>query len=231
MHVKGWVKSTLVDYPEKVAASLFCGSCNFCCPNCHNPALVLNPQQVPDISEKEIWALLEKRCGLLDGVVISGGEPTLQPDLAAFAARIREMGYSVKLDTNGYRPMTLGALIDAELVDYVAMDIKAPLDRYDEAAGVSIDADRIMQSIDLLLRCQVEYEFRTTVVPGLLGEADIASVARLIEGAQAYYLQQFSPHNTLDPRMERVVPYSSQRLRAMSELARGWISHVAVRGI
>ena len=231
MHVKGWVKSTLVDYPGKVAVSFFCGGCNFCCPNCHNPALVLHPEQSPDVSEDEIWAFLSKRRGLLDGIVISGGEPTLQPDLPAFAMRAHEMGYHVKLDTNGYRPVVLKALIDARAVDYVAMDVKAPLADYGQAAGRSIDVGRIEQSISLLRTEGILYEFRTTVVPGLLVEQDIESIARSIRGARTYYLQQFSPHNTLDPEMQSLEPYPPERIRAMAELARLLIPKVGVRGL
>ena len=231
MHVKGWVKSSLLDYPGRIAASLFCGGCNFRCPNCHNSDIVLHPDQCPDVPQDELEAFLEKRRGLLDGVVLSGGEPTLQADLLAFAARLHEMGYLVKLDTNGYRPDVLEFMIDGDLVDYVAMDIKAPLDKYSLGAGVPVDTARIRQSIGLLCASGLAYEFRTTVVPGILVEDDIEQIARLIAGAPRYYIQQFAPRNTLDPEMLKRSPYIPERIRAMADLARQWVDEVDVRGI
>jgi pyruvate formate lyase activating enzyme len=233
MYIKGWVKTSLVDYPERIAASLFCGGCNFRCPNCHNSDIVLRPQDYADLDEREIWSFLESRVGLLDGVVISGGEPTLQSGLLSFALRLRGLGYQVKLDTNGYHPKVVQAMIAQSAVDYVAMDVKAPLlpARYARAAGVSIDIDRIHQTIDLLLGGEVAYEFRTTVVPGLLEEPDIVQIARAIGGARHYYLQQFVARNTLDPELLKRTPYAADRIRAMAGLARDWVEHVDVRGI
>jgi pyruvate formate lyase activating enzyme len=167
----------------------------------------------------------------LDGVVISGGEPTLQPDLISFALRLHERGFLVKLDTNGYLPDRLDKMIAARAVDYVAMDIKAPQRKYSNAAGVSIDLGRIQRSIDLLLGSGVPYEFRTTVAPGLLLEDDILQIARWIAEASHYYLQQFVPHDTIDPGYLARVPYSSERLLAMADLARPWVGQVGVRGI
>jgi pyruvate formate lyase activating enzyme len=240
MHFKNWVQVTLADYPQKIAASLFTGGCNFRCPNCHNRDLVLSPDLLPDVPMPEIEAFLEARRGLLDGIVISGGEPTLQPDLIPFCTRVREMGYAVKLDTNGYRPDVLRALLGA--VDYVAMDVKAPLAKYESAAGVHVDTSRIERSVDLLLESGLSCEFRTTVVPGLLDEQDIAEIAAWLAAVAAarksdkpgivrYYLQQFVPHDTLDPAMLERVPYCPQRLHAMAELARQQLPRVELRGI
>jgi len=231
MHVKGWVKSSLLDYPGKIAASLFCGGCNFRCPHCHNADLVLHPDQQPDLPSDQIWDFLSRRHGLLDGVAISGGEPTLQTDLLPFARRVREMGFLVKLDTNGYRPDVLEAMLDAGLVDYVAMDVKAPLIKYDQAAGVAVDVKRIQHSMALLRRGPVDYEFRTTVVPGLLAEEDILEIGRLVSGVPRFYLQQFVPHNTLDPEMTSRVPYLPERVRAMVDLVAPWVGEVRLRGV
>ena len=245
MHVKGWVKSSLVDYPGKIAASLFCGGCNFRCPNCHNSGIVLHPNDHADISEQELWEFLASRVGWLDGIVLSGGEPTLQQDLIPFALRLRDMGYSVKLDTNGYRPDVLQAAIDNGAVDYVAMDVKAPLDpgRYALAAGVHVDIDRVRASMDLLLDGGVACEFRTTVVPGILDEDDIVCIARAIamqsghhsrqqaNSVRRYYLQQFVARNTLDPRLLARIPYPVERLEALADLARRWVDDVDVRGV
>jgi pyruvate formate lyase activating enzyme len=233
MRIKGWVKSTLLDYPGRIAASLFCGGCNFRCPNCHNAGIVLRPTQVPDIARDEIWAFLEKRRHLLDGIVISGGEPTLQPDLPSFAERLHEMGFLVKLDTNGYRPDVVESMIDARTVDYVAMDVKAPLvpHKYALAAGVKVDIAHIERSVSLLLEGRTEYEFRTTVVPGILDKEDIVRIAQDIAGAQRYYLQQFVPRNTLDPAMLKRRPYPPDRVRAMADLARPWVTEMGLRGV
>lgn len=231
MHVKGWIKSSLVDFPGRIAASLFSGGCNFRCPNCHNADLVLHPNQLPDLPEEEIWAFLEQRRGLLDGVVLSGGEPTLQPDLFAFIARLRRLGFLVKLDTNGYLPDRLEEAIADRTVDYVAMDVKAPLGKYARATGIEVDAARIACSIDLLLGSAIEYEFRTTVVPGILDEDDILRIGEQIDGAHAYYLQQYVPRNTLDPAMLDRKPYPASRIKAMAELAQPFVESVGVRGI
>lgn len=233
MRIKGWVKSTLLDYPGRIAASLFCGGCNFRCPNCHNSDIVLRPTQVPDVPQDEIWAFLEKRRRLLDGIVISGGEPTLQSDLPSFAERLHEMGFLVKLDTNGYRPDVVESMIDTRTVDYVAMDVKAPLSphKYALAAGVKVDITRIRRSVSLLLEGRTEYEFRTTVVPGVLDKEDIAQISQSIAGAQRYYLQQFVPRDTLDPAMLKRRPYLPDQVRAMADLARPWVREMGLRGV
>lgn len=186
--------------------------------------------------EEEVWALLEQRRGLLDGVVLSGGEPTLQPDLLPFAAHLHELGYLVKLDTNGYLPDVLQEAIECGAVDYVAVDVKAPLERYAEAAGKVIDATRVARSVDLLIGRSgtaqgIEYEFRTTVVPGILQEEDILRIGEWIAGAQAYYLQQFVPRNTLDPAMMEQQPYPADRVRAMADLVTPYVQRVQVRGL
>ncbi len=201
------------------------------CPHCHNRDLVLSPGRLPDIPLDDIWAFLERRHGLLDGVAISGGEPTLQPELPALCRRLHEMGFLVKLDTNGYRPDALGALLDAALVDYVAMDIKAPPGKYAQLSGVDVDLGRIQRSIDLLLAARVEYEFRTTVVPGLLDQDDIVAIARWIQGAQRYFLQQFVPRNTLDPEMRERIPYLPAQLDEMAAQAEPYMGLVQVRGV
>jgi pyruvate formate lyase activating enzyme len=177
---------------------------------------------------------------LLDGVVISGGEPTLQADLLPFALRLHEMGFAVKLDTNGYRPDVLHEAIDLQAVDYVALDVKAPLTagKYARAAGTRVDVGRIRRSIDLLLASDIACEFRTTVVPGILDEEDISQIAQALVPASSaakpkltpYCLQQFVPHNTLDPQMLERMPYSPQRLLAFAQTARQWLADVEVRG-
>jgi pyruvate formate lyase activating enzyme len=196
---------------------------------------VLHPQDLADVPEEEIWAFLDQRRGLLDGVVLSGGEPTLQRDLLAFAERVHRLGYRVKLDTNGYLTDVLQEAVERRAVDYVAMDVKAPLGRYDEAAGRSIDVVRVQRSVAFLIEYSaaydVEYEFRTTVVPGILAEEDIVRIGEWISGAHAYYLQQFVPRNTLDPSMMETRPYPADRVRAMAALVAPHVERVQVRGV
>lgn len=221
----------MLDYPGRIAATLFCGGCNFRCPYCHNRDLVERPQDLPDIPLDDIWAFLDQRRGLLDGVVISGGEPTLQPDLISFALRLRREGLAVKLDTNGYAPDLLQAAIEAGALDYVAMDIKSSPGGYAQAVGIAVDMERIDRSVRLLLQGRVEYEFRTTVAPGLLNEKDIAAIAHWIAGARQYSLQQFVPRHTLDPAMLKQTPYSPTYLRALAEQARPLVQAVLLCGV
>jgi pyruvate formate lyase activating enzyme len=231
VELKGWVRTSLIEYPGHIATVLFTGGCNFCCPMCHNADLVLRPEKVPALPEEEVWDFLSRRKGLVNGVVITGGEPTLQPDLPAFLRRLREIGLDVKLDTNGYRPDVLAALLDEGLVDYVAMDVKAPPEKYPSLAGLSnVDIACLERSIALLKESDLEHEFRTTVVPGLLDEGDVEAIARWIAGVERYVLQQFRPAGTLDPALEAVTPYPIERLREMAERAGQWVSQAVVRG-
>jgi pyruvate formate lyase activating enzyme len=225
------VRTSLIDYPDHIATVLFTGGCNFRCPMCHNADLVLRPAEMPDLPEEEVWGFLARREGLVDGVVITGGEPTLQPDLASFLRRLKDASLDVKLDTNGYRPDVLAALLTDGLLDYVALDVKAPPDKYPLLAGLTdADVTRIEQSITLLKESDIAHEFRTTVVPGLLDEDDIARIAQWIAGANQYVLQQFRPANTLDPALEKASPYPMPVLQAMAKRASQWVSQVAVRG-
>ncbi len=231
MQVKGWVRTSLIEYPDHIASVLFVGGCNFRCPPCHNADLVQRPAEMPDLDVEEVWAFLARRVGLVDGVVVTGGEPTLRGDLIPFLRRARARGLDVKLDTNGYRPDVLATLLDEGLVDYVAMDVKAPPEKYALLAGrADLDVTRLERSVRLLRRSGIRHEFRTTVVPGLLDEADVEGIATWIAGAERYVLQQFRPLRTLDPGLEAVTPYSVERLRAMVERASRWVRQTVVRG-
>jgi pyruvate formate lyase activating enzyme len=169
--------------------------------------------------------------GLVDGVAISGGEPTLQADLPSFLRRVQARGLDAKLDTNGYHPDVLAALLDEGLVNYVAMDVKAPPEKYPLLAGrADLDVARVERSIELLRNSGVAYEFRTTVVPGFLAEEDVEEIARWIAGAKRYVLQQFRPLNTLDPDLETVHPYPRGRLQEMAGRAERWVKQVVIRG-
>ncbi len=192
MYLASWQPVTLVDYPGRVAATLFTAGCNLRCPFCHNPELVL-PERVsrlPRYGVDDVLSELGRRRSFLDGVVLTGGEPTLQEDLAAFIERVRELDLLVKLDTNGSRPEIVERLIERGLIDYVAVDVKAPASRYAEFAGVSGIAERVERTIRLVGRSEIEQEFRTTVAPGL-GADDLAEIARWLDSARCYVLQQF----------------------------------------
>lgn len=190
MIIKGIQKLTLLDFPGRVACTVFTAGCNFRCPFCHNASLVLGGSD-GFINENEIFAFLEARRGRLSGICISGGEPTLQPDLARFIRRVKELGYAVKLDTNGYRPEVLRELLSEGLLDYVAMDIKSSRERYSAVAGVEVDVSKIEESAALLMSSGVPYEFRTTVVRELHSAEDFPEIGNWLSGAEKFYLQSF----------------------------------------
>lgn len=192
MNIFGFTKTTLLDYPGHVAATIFTGSCNFRCPFCHNYDLVLNPEVFPKEDEDLILRFLEKRHGVLTGVAITGGEPTLQPDLADYIRKIKSLGYLVKLDTNGFKPDVLLSLLDANLLDYVAMDIKSGRQTYGTACGIAgIDIDRIEESVRILGSNRIPYEFRTTVVGGLHNDSDFKDIANWLPTDCNYFLQGY----------------------------------------
>jgi pyruvate formate lyase activating enzyme len=215
----GLQKSTLIDFPGLVAATVFLSGCNFRCPFCYSPELVL-PEKIknhPEVSEKYFFEFLEERKGLLEGVVICGGEPTVQKGLPSFAKKIKDMGYSVKLDTNGSDPAMLERLIREKILDYVAMDIKAPREKYSSVVGCDMDVSKIERSVDLLKTDVVDYEFRTTAVPGILRKEDFISIGKWLSPAKAYFIQNFRPQKTLDPLFEKTPPCSDVFLQEIKE--------------
>ena len=199
MLIKGLQKLTLLDFPEKMACTLFTFGCNFRCPFCHNASLVLADRADGAIIEEEdFFKFLRSRRGILEGVCISGGEPTLQPDLPDFIRKVKELGFAVKLDTNGYRPAVLRALIDEGLLDYVAMDIKNSLPRYPETVGISrFDTAPIEESMNLLMENRVPFEFRTTLVRGLHTPESIAEMGKRLAGDERFFLQTFEDSGDL----------------------------------
>ena len=230
MNIKGLAKTTLLDYPGLVAATIFLGGCQFRCPFCHNRSLVIKPEQLPDLDPDDIYAFLEKRKGVLDGVCITGGEPTLQPDLPNLLYDIKRMGYKVKLDTNGYDPVCLDHIIKDGLVDYVAMDIKNSLDKYARTCGYpDLDLTRIRLSADILREEYVDYEFRTTVVHELHAPEDMEAIGRWLSGARAYYLQPYVESDDV------ILPVFSScgkaELRQMQKILSAHIKKVGIRGL
>ncbi len=203
MILGGLQKLTLIDYPGHIAATVFTMGCNFRCPFCHNPELVRMTHNMEHgtVLEDDFFELLKDRQGQLEGVCITGGEPTIQPDIVDFIRRIKNMGYKVKLDTNGTRPDVLRLLYAKKLLDYVAMDIKNSPEKYEKTANSKIDIGRIKLSVDLIQNSRVDYEFRTTVVPGLHEENDFLEIAKWLDGSKKYILQSFeNKGKILDPR-------------------------------
>ncbi len=210
MIIGGLQRLTLIDYPGRLAATVFLVGCNLKCPWCYSSELVL-PERIkkqPKITEKELFSFLKERQDLLEGIVICGGEPTINKELPSFIKKIKKLGYLVKLDTNGSNPRMLEKVID--LVDYVAMDIKLPREKYFKVLGIK--PEKINKSIEILKKNKVDYEFRTTVVPGVLDKKDILEIAKWISGAEKYYLQNFRPEKTLDPKFENRKPYPDNYL-------------------
>lgn len=190
--LKGLQKLTLLDFPQRVACTVFTGGCNFRCPFCHNASLVLEPDLGDELSEDELFAFLQKRRGVLDGVCVTGGEPLLQKGIGGLLRRIKDLGFDVKLDTNGYYPEALKALVSEGLVDYVAMDIKNSPALYAKTAGLeALELSRIEESVRFLMSGAVEYEFRTTVTRELHDKGSLVEAAEFIKGAKRYYLQTF----------------------------------------
>jgi pyruvate formate lyase activating enzyme len=232
VHIKAFLPASLIEYPEHVADVIYVGKCNFRCPFCHNVDLVLRADRLPDIDPVEVLARLERRGGFVDALTVTGGEPTLQADLAHFLGSVRRLGLAAKVDTNGYRPDVLQDCLELELVDYVAMDVKSRPEAYDVAAGVPVIAERVEQSVELLLASDVEYEFRTTVVPGLTTAEDIKSIASLIDGAKRYYLQCFRPGETVGWGLNGPGDGpSAQLMQSLMELARPHVGHIGIRGL
>lgn len=230
MQIHGFAKMTLLDYPEHVAATVFTGACNFRCPFCHNGDLVLRPQEVPRIAEEDVLRVLEKRKKLLEGVCITGGEPTLQPDLADFIKKIKQLGFLVKLDTNGYRPEILERLLADELLDYVAMDIKNSKEKYAMTAGVSdFEIGKIETCVELLKKGTIPYEFRTTAVKELHTKEDFMAIGEWLEGARAYFIQPYrESEQVISPGFH---PHSLTELEEIKAQLIPFVKQVGLRGV
>ncbi len=229
MNIQGFQKLTLLDYPGKMACTLFTAGCNLRCPFCHNSRLVLNPEKESEFSVEEILSFLKKRQGILDGVVITGGEPLLQKDIADFIRQIKELGYSVKLDTNGTFPQKLRELVENGLVDYVAMDIKNSPELYAETIGISgYDISKIKESIAFLLEGRVDYEFRTTVVREFHSVFGMDNIGKLIKGAKRHFLQAFVDSGELIAFGLSGVP--KDEMESMQKIMLNYVDSCEIRG-
>ncbi len=230
MIIKGLQKLTLLDFPDRMACTLFTFGCNFRCPFCHNASLVLADRADESVMpEEEFFTFLARRKGMLEGVCITGGEPTLQPDLPAFISRIKDMGYAVKLDTNGYRPAVLRGLVEAGLLDYVAMDIKNSLPLYGETVGIAhFDTAPVEESMDYLMERPVPFEFRTTLVRGFHTVESVRAMGKRLAGNELFFLQAFKDSGDLiRSGMEGIPP---EETRAMLNALRESIPNAQIRG-
>lgn len=226
--IGGIQRTTLLDFPGKVAAIVFTQGCNFRCGYCHNPEL-LELNKYTEHDTKDFIDFLKTRIGKLDGVVITGGEPTLQTGLYDFIKEIKALGFAVKLDTNGTNPDILEQLILDNMLDYIAMDIKAPIEKYPEITGVKIQPDKIFKSINLIINSGVDYEFRTTVVKSQLTFNDFEKIKEMIKGAKKYYMQKFIPTKLYDNNLENETTYSDAEFKEICEYLRKYIPVVDYR--
>ncbi len=232
--IKGFDRMSLVDWDGMVATTLYTSGCNFRCPYCHNSGLVLFPDQYESIPVDEILDYVREHNDLIDGVVITGGEPCIHSNIGGFIKQLRDVGVGVKLDTNGSFPELLESLIEKELLDYVAMDVKAPLDfdSYSKSAGITDRRtfEKVRDSIDLLMEGRVDYEFRMTVVPALHRASDLLRVAEQIKGARRFVLQNYVPRDTLDPAFLNETPYDAERLEEFKKMMAPMFDECLIRG-
>ena len=228
MRIQGLQRLTLLDFPERTACTVFTAGCNFRCPFCHNASLVVDIPKEPELSEEEFFSFLGKRKGILDGVCISGGEPLLQPDIENFMRKIKDMGFAIKLDTNGSFPEKLKSLVEKGLVDYVAMDIKNSPEKYPITCGGD-HLEAVKESVALLMNRGVEYEFRTTVVRQLHTPEDMEKIGVWLSGAKRYYIQQFVDSGNLIG--EGLSALSPSEMEILRQSALPYIPTTALRGI
>ena len=233
MLISGIQPFTLLDYPNKTSCIVFVTGCNFRCGYCHNPEFVLPERlkllQKDFINEDALFNFLLQRRELLDGVVISGGEPTLAPDLIPFMQKIRRLGFSIKLDTNGNRPEIISKALEERVVDYIAMDVKASLEGYRDLVGPLIRPDNIQKSIELIKNSSVHYEFRSTLLKEVHSAIMLEKMANLIKGARHWFLQKFRPENTLSPLFANYNSFSDQELADIAEHFRDRVNRISIR--
>jgi len=230
MKIGGFQKTSLLDYPDSISAIIWTVGCNFRCHFCYNRNIVFG--DVDLFPEEEVLSFLEKRKGLLEGLVITGGEPLLQEDIVDFVDKVKKLGYLIKIDTNGSYPEKLKELIDKKLVNYVAMDVKAPKNKYDKLTGVKTDVEKIEKSIEIIKNSGIDYEFKTTFAPELLTKEDILEIAKWLEGSKRFYLQQFKNDVPLvSPKLQNVAPYPKEKLIETLKEIKPYFEFCDVRGI
>jgi pyruvate formate lyase activating enzyme len=234
---KGWQKTSLIEYPGKISTVVFTGGCNFRCPFCYNADLVERPQKLADLGSDTVLQFLKENAGLYQAAVITGGEPTLHAETPEFLAQVKALGLSTGLETNGTNPAMIAGLLDQDLVDYIAMDVKAPLEweAYSRAAGLAPGKESMLgdvkRTLELLKTARVELELRCTVVPGFHTPEDILLLAGQLSGYPSFVLQQFAPENALDPRLRDQVPFSDEVLTQLHGKIDRLFPRCEVRGI
>jgi len=230
MRMGGFQKMTLIDYPGKIATTVFTVGCSFRCSFCHNPELVL-PEKFPPLNnmEEEFFQHLSRRKGKLEGVCITGGEPTIQPDIIEFIKKIRQMGFLVKLDSNGSNPQVLKKIINEKLVDFIAMDIKNCPAGYARAIGLDFDIKKIKKSVKIIMESGINYEFRTTVVPGIHNEADFEKIGKWLKGAKSYFLQEYRERHILDIGLKDLTSGKTLDLKKIKKSLKIYIKKVGIR--
>ena len=229
MKIGGLHKTSLIDYPGKICAIIFTQGCNFKCPYCHNPELV-NPEEFSAlIPEEEIFSFLEKRKKYLDAVSITGGEPLIQKDILEFLGKLKKLGFLIKIDTNGSLPEILQEIIEKNLVNYISMDVKGPLEKYDLIIGVKIDTEKIKESIELIKNSNIDYEFKTTVVKKFLDEKDFIKIGQLLKGTKLYFLQKFVPTKTVNKDFLEEKTYSDEEFENIKNIMKEHVLECKIR--
>jgi pyruvate formate lyase activating enzyme len=236
MEMKGFIDLSLVDWDGKLSSVIFLPNCNFRCPFCHNTTLVLHPERGETVPFERVDDYLKKQRGWIDGVCITGGEPTLHSDLPDLCSKLKEMGFLVKIDTNGTNPMMMKKLMEGGLIDYIAMDIKAPLtvEKYSRAAGINAEKllGKVKETMRILLESKMDYEFRTTVVPTLHEEEDIKEICDGVKGCKKYVLQKFDVSlgkTTIDPDFSKLKPFTDDEMKTFLTIAQELLPNVKLR--
>lgn len=232
MNIRGIYKTSLIDYPGRICTVLFCGGCNLRCRFCHNPDLACNKPHLERTTNEEALAFLHKRRGLIDGVTISGGEPTISKNIMQFISKVKNFSLEVKLDTNGLNPAAVEALVKDNLLDYAAVDVKTSPEKYEELAGQRIDFRNIIETIDILKNSGIDYELRTTCIPSYVTIDDLARIGKLVGRVKRYYLQQFTTHvPLLDQTIQMLEPYPVNILHEFRECVSSFSDFTDIRGI
>lgn len=231
MNIRGLYKTSLIDFPGKISSVVFTGGCNLRCGYCHNPDMVLGNSD-PDISENFIFEFLSGRKKLIDGVTVTGGEPSLHPDLPDFLKKIKDMGFLVKLDTNGFSPSVLDAVISEGLVDYIALDVKSSPEKYSEVTGKDLPFSTVLETINILKNSGIVFELRTTCIPQLVTLEDFDAIGKAVGKVEKYSLQQFvNTTSLLDPALEKLSPYPVIYLEAMRKKCLEFAETCIIRGV
>jgi pyruvate formate lyase activating enzyme len=229
MHIKGFQKTSFIDYPGKICSLVFLGNCNFRCPYCHNPDLIRKAEVLPTIPEDDVLEFIEKKAKWIDAICITGGEPSLDRSIVDLIIKIKKKGFLVKFDTNGTNPEILKEMIKRKLIDFVAMDIKNPLKKYEEITKTKTDIKKIKQSIEIIKKSGIDYEFRTTILPKHHTEKEVLDIAKDLKSAKKFVLQNFKPGKCLDETYNKEKAFSHDELMKFKEIVKDYFKEVEVR--